>query len=178
MRYGRKDPICFPKEKWAVIPGHGGHYQISDLGRVRATWILGCSVNNHGRAMVSLGRRPDAHLFQVHRLVMVAFNGPCPSGLVVRHKNGDSLDNRLENWEYGTPSENERDKFRHGKKALGSRAPQSKLTEDQVRDIRLRFAAGEPRQNLAREFHVSDTLISLIVKRKTWAWLPDRKGEA
>jgi len=38
---------------------------------------------------------------RVHRLVLEAFIGPCPYGLVGTHKNGDRTDNRLCNLKWG-----------------------------------------------------------------------------
>lgn len=51
----------------------------------------------------------------VHSLVAEAFHGPRPEDLVVRHLNGDPLDNRPENLRYGTPSENQYDRVNHGR---------------------------------------------------------------
>jgi hypothetical protein len=42
----------------------------------------------------------------VHRLVLLAFVGPCPAGHEVLHLNHQPADNRLENLRYGTRSEN------------------------------------------------------------------------
>lgn len=48
----------------------------------------------------------------VHRLVAEAFLGPSPSpGHYVNHKNGVKWDNRAENLEWATPSENQRHSF-------------------------------------------------------------------
>ncbi|GAC81679.1 HNH endonuclease [Gordonia malaquae] len=62
----------------------------------------------HLRVDIDLGR----HF--VHRLVMETFVGPCPSGMEVRHLNGEPADNRLENLAYGTRSENVLDSVAHG----------------------------------------------------------------
>ena len=50
----------------------------------------------------------------VHHLVLLAFVGPKPGGMVTRHLNGDPGDNRLTNLVYGTQSENMYDKVAHG----------------------------------------------------------------
>ena len=55
-----------------------------------------------------------SHTRLVHRLVLEAFVGPRPEGMVARHLNGDPGDNRLENLAWGTQSENNYDKVRHG----------------------------------------------------------------
>lgn len=54
-----------------------------------------------------------------------------------------------------------------------SRKPDSKLTEEQVREIRSRRASGERTTALARAYGVSQSSISMIANRKHWAWLSD-----
>ena len=44
----------------------------------------------------------------------------------------------------------------------------AKVTEDQVREIRSRSAAGESNSELAKEFDLSPTAVRDIVQRKTW----------
>lgn len=44
--------------------------------------------------------------FSVHRLIAAAFHGAPPFGAVTNHKNGIRDDNRAENLEWVTPSEN------------------------------------------------------------------------
>jgi hypothetical protein len=48
----------------------------------------------------------NKHYFRVHRLIWEAFNGAIPDGYVVDHINGDKKDNRLENLQLLTWSEN------------------------------------------------------------------------
>lgn len=45
---------------------------------------------------------------------------------------------------------------------------EAKLTEEQVREIRRRAAAGETRRAIARSLGVSRWCITLIVNRRTW----------
>jgi len=73
---------------------------------------------------------------KVHRVVCRAFHGTPPEGYVARHKNGDTSNNRASNLQWGTTSDNERDKWRHGTHNKGSRHGRSHLTEDIV--LRLR----------------------------------------
>lgn len=53
---------------------------------------------------------------------------------------------------------------------LGSAASQAKVTEDAVREIRRRYAAGGVRmRDLAHDFGVSERAIGHIIRRSTWA---------
>lgn len=115
-------------EQWRAAPGHPG-YEVSDEGRVRSidrTHMTCGGVVRHvrGRVLspgitkgyrhVTLWADNRQSVRKVHQLVLEAFVGPRPSGLIVRHLNGDPGDNRLANLRYGTSSENEWDSVRHG----------------------------------------------------------------
>jgi len=60
---------------------------------------------------VDLGR---GNRMLVHRLVLEAFIGPCPDGLVCRHLDGNAANNNLDNLAWGTPEENMQDRILHG----------------------------------------------------------------
>lgn len=99
-------------EKW--LSTHG--LEVSDRGNVRSqggavkTFIDGRGYRN----VRSLGRT-----WRVHRLVAAAFIGE--SDLLVRHMDGDQLNNALWNLSYGTTSENAFDSVRHGTHFLRAR---------------------------------------------------------
>lgn len=104
-----------------------------------------------------------------HRLVLLTFVGPPPGPKMhTRHLNGNPADNRLENLAWGTVSENRADAIAHGTNACGSKLPQSKLTEDDVREIRRRLAAGDIQADIARGYGISQSVISMINSGKYW----------
>lgn len=102
-------------EAWKPVVGRLIPYEISDLGRVR---------NRNGRILKPTPAGPVGKKYlrvrvagkdrYVHRLVLEAFVGPCPPGMETCHNNGDRFDNRLENLRWDTPSNNGRDKAKHG----------------------------------------------------------------
>lgn len=116
------------KEDWTVIPGHKDSHEVSNQGRIRSlnytVWrdYSGRSIKQsfkgrikkltfrNGYMVVNIGGIP----FPVHRLVWLSFNGPIDKGLEVNHKNGDSIDNRLNNLELLTHTEN----IWHGRKTI------------------------------------------------------------
>lgn len=69
-----------------------------------------------------------------------------------------------------THAENDSDKDIHGTRVRGEMVNTSRLTEGEIREIRNR-SAREVNAALAREFGVSQTTISDIKNRRTWAWL-------
>lgn len=170
-------------EVWLDIPGFEGKYQVSDQGRVRSldrlvrgkhrsgtefqrlspgkvlTPAVYCKT---GHLSLPLGRLTNG--IPVHQLVLLAFQGPCPDGQEVRHKNGNPKDNRLINLEYGTRTENILDVYHQGKKWR-------KLSAADVHDIRSKLAAGVTGASLAREYKVTDQSISRIKRGETFKWL-------
>jgi hypothetical protein len=108
-------------ERWLAVPEWEGLYEVSDLGRVRSLSrqtskgvrsgrVLRFGTYKDGHKHVTFSRNGKATMYQVHRVVLLAFVSPCPDGLQVRHKNGIPDDNRLENLTYGTPAENMADR--------------------------------------------------------------------
>lgn len=168
-------------EAWKAIPGYGGIYEVSDMGRVRsyqsrgvgkpdlckAPGILAQNVNSNGYMRVTfLGK---ARL--VHRLVMLAFVGD--SDMEVNHKNADRTDNRLVNLEYMSLSDNRRYAYDVlGKKrtggARGEKVGGAKLTERDVRTMRERYKQGAPVADLHKVYGVSRTTCVRAINGKIW----------
>lgn len=105
----------------------------------------------------------------VHRLVLFAFVGPCPDGMVCCHNNGNGIDNRPSNLRWDTPQANMNDRDRHGTTVRGERVKGSKLTPCRVRKIRSDYRSGRYSQRqLADTNQVTQSSIYSIVRRKTW----------
>jgi len=100
----------------------------------------------------------------VHRLIALTFLGPIPEGMEVNHKNGIKGDNRAENLEYVTKSEN----HRHARDVLnrfyvsGERHGECKLTDEAVEAVRHLVSIGWTQKRIARAFGISQVLVSLI----------------
>lgn len=91
-------------EVWKDVKGFEGHYQVSNLGRVKGIKFVKERIIKGnaplGYPMVGL-RKPGEkrrHI-KIHRLVYSAFIGDIPNGMEINHKNGIRHDNRLENLE-------------------------------------------------------------------------------
>jgi len=90
--------------RWEIIP-FDENYEVSDSGLVRRIdgGLIKSFVLNTGYAQVQLSKRKK---YSVHRLVAFSFCYGFKEGLVVNHKNGIRNDNRCENLEWVTASEN------------------------------------------------------------------------
>lgn len=109
--------------------------------------------------------------YGVHTVVCIAFHGPRPEGMMVRHLDGNPLNNKASNLCWGTQQENEADKKRHGTATIGERHPSAVLTEQQVIKIRSHSQRRGIGAELAREYGISETAVSYIRNGKTWRHL-------
>lgn len=112
--------------EWRPIPGWEGYYEVSDHGQVRGVdrrtsrgrLILGKmmvpKLVGWGYHLVGLNRYNHQKCVTVHSLVALAFIGPRPEGQVIRHLDGNPVNNVVTNLAYGTHQENAMDTLRHG----------------------------------------------------------------
>jgi|SRR5215469_1284009 len=157
---------------WSCHRHNAYHYDLSaPWKRLKAT---ADARGGYLRVKLCTGRTGRYTRRNIHQLVLEAFVGPCPEGLIACHANDDPLDNRLENLRWDTYSANTADAIRNGRydEHRGARHYRAKLTEADVRAIRASHAAGETCRDLGKRFGVSNVLVSLIVRRKSWRWLP------
>ncbi len=115
------------KEKWKDIRGYEGLYKISNLGRVKSLWpcrrgskprILKNLKQKVGYSGIELCKNKKHTRFNIHRLVGIAFIKNPLNKPQVNHINGVKTDNRVENLDWCTRSENEY----HSYRALGKKA--------------------------------------------------------
>lgn len=122
MRY-RKDRRCqiVVSDLVKPIPGFDGYYAtvageiISAKSPVVRAFKPVRRPDGYFQVCISLGNRARHTTKGIHRLVALAFHGPRPKGMQIRHINGDKSDNRAENLRYGTMKENGEDRVRHGR---------------------------------------------------------------
>ena len=98
------------QEVWKDIPDYEEFYEVSNTGKVyskRRKRLLTLSDNGYGYLLAPLSKNGETKWARVHILVLLAFIGEPPAGCEVNHINGDKKDNRLENLEYITSSQNQ-----------------------------------------------------------------------
>lgn len=169
------------EEIWRPITGYEGIYEVSNLGRVRSLdrvtihghrrrgALLRPAPNRTGHQKVRLCWEGVVNDFLLHRLVLEAFVGPCPEGMICCHGPNGVLDNSVENLCWGTKSKNAgEDKLRDGTDNRGSKHAMARLTEEQVIEI---FADGRTYQKIADTYGVSKPTITAIKTGRNWGWL-------
>jgi hypothetical protein len=111
-------------EIWLPVVGYEGYYCVSSLGRVRSELSRGRGKAgkiltlgfDRGRDYLQIGlsREGKQKHFKVHVLVAAAFIGERPAKMDINHTDGVKTNNRRENLEYVTRSENVLHAFRMG----------------------------------------------------------------
>jgi hypothetical protein len=166
--------------RYADCPGHPG-YMVGSDGSVWSRWKKNkpktlCDTwqpsriftnKRLGYLIVHLEARST---FYVHRLVLEAFVGPCPAGMLCRHFPDRGRANCcLANLSWGTQQENKADELIHGTRNHGHRNGQARFTAEQVLAIRAEFAAGGISMGqLGRKYKVRQSTIQKIIYRQRW----------
>jgi hypothetical protein len=118
--------LYMENEIWVNLIGFDGYYQISNLGRVKSlTNRNRCGITKR-ELILKQGIFKDGYLKTVfsinnkrfnlltHRYVLASFFGYIPDKPQINHINGIKTDNRLENLEWCTRSENMKHAYKLG----------------------------------------------------------------
>lgn len=182
---------------WKPVVGYEDNFLVSDDGQVknlRTGTILKQHVRKNGYVTVSVkigGRQGKSICFRVHRLVAEAFL-PSPTleqiewakgtryrKVSVNHKDSNKQNNRVDNLEWATNSENMKHAFINDLLSIpkSEDAGQAKLTDEQVLEIRRRYKPGcwiNGARAMSCEFGVSHTQISRVARGKRFKHLKIR----
>jgi hypothetical protein len=148
-------------ERWLPITGRP-RYEISSEGRVRShNGMLNLHTNvKTGYVQVWVGW--PRVLAYVHTLVLEAFIGPRPAGLLGLHQNDVKPDNSLENLRWGTRTENAADAKRNTAAVVNG---SGYLMADSVRHF---ARAGFNNSEIGELLDINRRTASAVLNGKAW----------
>ena len=154
-------------EMIAPIDGSDGKYWITTFGRVfrapclkRPNWAELTGEPNHGYVRIKLSIGSSIRRERVHRLVAKAFIENPENKPAVNHIDGNKQNNKLENLEWCTHSENEY----HSYRTLGKRHPRQLPKSVSIQAVKLRNAGITVRE-IAEKLGVSESFVKVQVRK-------------
>ena len=170
-----KEVSMFDKvEEWKPVKGYEGLYEVSSWGRVKSKKrdvVLKTQMDKKGYIRCSLQKDGKLSTFKVHRLVGQHFIPNPENKPQINHINSIKHENNIDNLEWCTNLENQRDAISKGlvPHMKGELNGFSKLTEKDVLEIRAKFKPRiYTRQMLADEYGVKEGTIKDVLQRRSW----------
>lgn len=166
-------------EEWKPVVGFEDYFLVSNTGKIiglRTNRAIKTYIHKSGREIFSTrvgGRKGQVHCFKVHRLVAEAFISNPDNKRTVNHKDGNPLNNTVDNLEWNTHSENIQHAFDNGLivPLKGEERVQAKLSSAIVADIRSRYipyCKVNGARALSRLYGVAHTTVLSILSNKVW----------
>lgn len=115
---------------------------------------------------------PKANQRAIHRLVLEAFIGPCPTGMEGCHNDGDQSNNHLGNLRWDTYKNNQADRAKHGTDHRGEKNSRSKLTDAAVVAAIGELSRGLTLKEVSQRHGVSHHTIWSVARGISWRHIP------
>lgn len=170
----------YMEEIWKSISEYEGMYDVSNLGRIRSHKYINSprtmanKKDPNGYESIILCKYGTRNQQRIHRLVAIAFLTNPNNYPVVNHKNGIRNDNRAENLEWCTQSQN----LIHSRDVLGYRVKEgsrqggkngrAKISEEIVLSMRKDRELGKSNIEISRKYNIPSSTVGNILSRHTW----------
>ena len=167
-------------EDWINLQNYEEYYEISNIGNIRR------KEGTFNRKIKNLGLRKHSGgylYFQItinnisknltyHRVMAQHFIPNPENKPFVNHKDGNKLNNSLDNLEWVTASENMRHAYDTGLEVgkKGEEHHNSKYKEEEIKNIKLLFKNGVSRKEISKlypKMHIN--YLTLIINNKRWS---------
>jgi len=132
-------------------------------------WLAGLFARGYGAFKVVVGPR-EYRQIHASRISLFLATGNNGDGLLACHTCDNPICCNPSHLFWGTPLDNERDKWKKGRQAnrFGDANPYAKLNSVAVLEIRNRVALGETQAALAKEYGVNQSTVSCVCSGRTW----------
>lgn len=157
------------------IPDFPG-YKITKAGKVWSKIgsgrFLKPGLTGNGYSIVGLYKNKRRHIRTLHRLVLETFISPRPNEMECRHLDGNKQNNALNNLCRGTGIENQADRVKHKTDNRGENSPNTSLSVNQVREIRMLLSRGIlTQEKIGRIFNIAQSTVSRIKLKLVWKYV-------
>lgn len=130
-------------------------------------WIGPKNKEGYGQFHIDLGI--GRKNYRAHRVAYILTKGAIPDGQLVRHECDNPSCVNPDHLILGTTIDNVGDRIARRRDAVGEQSGKAKITTEQVRAARARYAAGEAGIcQLARENGIAPSTMGDIIHRRKW----------
>ena len=168
-RRKKQRPITYwdKSEKEFPIPGYPNYYITKSCKVISYRWTNARVLKTKKQIYSSVTMVDDKGKWgkpRIQRLMWMAFRGPIPLGMQINHENGNKNDNRLENLELVTRSENALHAHRTG---LHGGKSAKKFNDEEAEEIRkIYHIGGFAMAAIAEAYGASNGVIALVIRRE------------
>ncbi len=131
------------------------------VDRADGCWWWQGSINNKGYGQI--GRGPGGGLAYAHRVSYELHVGPIPAGMKLLHSCDNPACVNPDHLSIGTQGDNMRDAAAKGRTLANERNPSARFSNETIREVRRRVAAGEMQKAVAADVGMSVDYVWRIV---------------
>ena len=170
---------------WKSIKDYEGMYEMTETGKFRSIdriviggkamterrikgKILSININSVGYPCVNLYKNNKGYAWPIHILIGINFIPNPDNHRYILHKNDIKTDFSINNLYWGTNSNNYADSVKNGNRINGENHHKAKLTNEIVKEIKQLLDGGVEGKSIARDFNISENIVSSIKTGKTW----------